>query len=114
MSERVSTDETNLTTHAFNLLCKLGEGKKLKPDQVYELLELLKTMSGSNVITTIDALRAEMNSKLGSIDALRAEMNSRLDAQNSKFDSIRWTIGIVGGAVTIVLTIIGFLITSGS
>ena len=62
-----------------------------------------------------------MNSKLGSIDALRAEMNSRLDAQNSrldaqnsKFDSIRWTIGIVGGAVTIVLTIIGFLITSGS
>lgn len=107
MSERVSTDETTLTTNAFNLLCKLGEGKKLKPDQVYELLELLKTMSGSNVITTIDALRAEMNSRL---DA----QNSRLDAQNSKFDSIRWTIGIVGGAVTIVLTIIGFLITSGS
>lgn len=107
MSKRVSTDETTLTTNAFNLLCKLGEGKKLKPDQVYELLELLKTMSGSNVITTIDALRAEMNSRL---DA----QNSRLDAQNSKFDSIRWTIGIVGGAVTIILTIIGFLITSGS
>ncbi len=84
---------------AFTLLHRISEGKTLKPDQVHELLELLKTMSGSNVTTILDSFRAEMNSKLAAIDSSRIEMNS-------KINSIRWLIGIFGGAMTIMFAAI--------
>ncbi len=100
MSEPTDPDDPMaITTRAFTLLRRIGEGKTLKPDQVHELLELLKTMLGSNVTTILDSFRAEMNSKLAAIDSSRAEMNS-------KINSIRWLIGIVGGAMTILFAAI--------
>ena len=114
MSEPTDPDDPMaITTRAFTLLRRIGEGKTLKPDQVHELLELLKTMLGSNVTTILDSFRAEMNSKLAAIDSFRAEMNSKLAAidssraeMNSKINSIRWLIGIVGGAMTILFAAI--------
>ncbi len=56
-------------------------------------------MSGSNVTAILDSFRAEMNSKLAAIDSSRIEMNS-------KINSIRWLIGIFGGAMTIMFAAI--------
>ena len=56
-------------------------------------------MSGSNVTTILDSFRAEMNSKFAAIDSFRVEMNS-------KINSIRWLIGIFGGAMMILFAAI--------
>ena len=106
MSEPTDPDDPMaISTRAFTLLRRIGEGKTLKPDQVHELLELLKTMLGSNVTTVIDSFRAEMNSKLAAIDSL-----------NSKISSMQWLIGIVGGAMTILfaaMTVFAAIIALG-
>ncbi len=80
-----------------------------------------ENMASSNIIAQFGAELKATNAKLDSIaESLRASMqahtestNARLDALNGKFISIRWTIGIVGGALGLILTILGYLITSG-
>ena len=85
-------------------------------------------MASSNIIAQFGAELKATNAKLDSIaESLRASMqahtestNARLDALNGKYDALdtklsstRWTIGIVGGALGLILTIPGYLITSG-
>ncbi len=87
-----------------------------------------ENMASSNIIAQFGAELKATNAKLDSIaESFRASMqahtestNERLDTLNDKYDALdtkrpstRWTIGIVGGALGLILTILGYLVTSG-
>lgn len=84
------------TTRLFSLLRRLTEGEKLSPDEIHELSEIIHTMAGSNVIAEIASFKNIML--------------SRMDALDSKYTSMRWLIGIIGG----IFGIIGIIIAYGT
>ena len=65
-------------------------------EEVHELVEVINTMSGSNVIAKIDAQNARL-------DALVESMNAKLDSQTSKYTPLITIVSIVGGLVSLIL-----------
>ncbi len=111
-------------TEVYDLLKKMG----LTGREAQRFTTIHENMASSNIIAQFGAELKATNAKLDSIaESLRASMqahtestNARLDALSGKYDALdtklsstRWTIGIVGGALGLILTILGYLITSG-
>ena len=112
------SDQRPDATRAFSLLRRLAEDTKLSAEEVHELVEVINTMSGSNVIAKIDAHNARLDALIESMnvkhdalvesmnakhDSLVKSMNARLDSQNSKYTTLITIISIVGGLVSLIL-----------
>ena len=112
-------------TRIFSLIHKLSEGRTLKSDQIHELTELIRTMSGINVIEKIDAQNARLESYTASNNANTASNNAKLESfttfvkaelkgfeklMNSKYNTLLWMIGVIGFVLTAGITVIGFLV----
>ena len=90
------SDQRPDATRAFSLLRRLAKDAKLSAEEIHELVEIINTMSGSNVIAKIDAQNARL-------DALVESMNAKLDSQNSKYTTLITIVSIVGGLVSLIL-----------
>ena len=101
------SDQRPDATRAFSLLRRLAKGTKLSAEEVHELVEVINTMSGSNVIAKIDAQNARLDVLIESMnakhDALVESVNAKLDSQNSKYTTLITIISIVGGLVSLIL-----------
>ena len=105
-------------TRIFSLIHKLSEGRTLKSDQIHELTELIRTMSGINVIEKIDAQNARLESYTASNNAklesfttfVKAELKGFEKLMNSKYNTLLWMIGVIGFVLTAGIAVIGFLV----
>ncbi len=130
MAEQVNINDIDLTTRAFNLLCKLSENGGLTPAENLELLQIQKKMAASEIVPLLQSALASLGERIDSItevlasridaqDAKIDAQNNKIDAQNSKIDAMNTkieavntkqnilivVIAIIGSALTIVLSL---------
>ncbi len=115
------SDHRSDATRLFSFLRRLAKGEgNLSKDEIHELSELILSMSGSNVSTEIasfkevilskfEALTARVDALAESSDAKFDILTARIDAQDSKINSTRWMIGILGGVITLIIAYGTFL-----
>ncbi len=116
MDKQLSINDFDLTTRAFNLLCKLSKNGGLTPAENVELLQIQKKMAAAEIIPL---LRSGLESLENRLDSIADVLTSRIDAQDAKIDAVGnkidavntkqniliVVIAIIGSALTIVLSL---------
>ena len=103
MADQVNINDIDLTTRAFNLLCKLSENGGLTPAENLELLQIQKKMAASEIVPLlqsgleslgerIDSITEVLASRIDAQDAKIDAQNSKIDAQNSKIEAMNTKI----------------------
>ncbi len=116
MDRQLNINDFDLTTLAFNLLCKLSKNGGGTPAENLELLQIQKKMAASEIIPL---LRSGLESLEKRLDSIADVLTNRIDAQDAKIDALNTkieavnskqnipivVIAIIGSALTIVLSL---------
>ncbi len=79
-------DQTPNTTRMFSLFRKLVKDGKQSAEETHELVELIETMAGTNVI-----------------ERLESKMDAKMDALNTKYTVLIWAIGFAGLVISLAI-----------
>ena len=80
-------------TRAFSLLRKLDRDGDHTAEETHELVELVRTMASENLISRFEA-----------------KFDAQRDMLDARYKGIIWTIGIVGGALGVLITVALFVL----
>ncbi len=79
-------DQTPNTTRMFLLFRKLVKDGEQSAEETHELVELIETMAGTNVI-----------------ERLESKMDAKMDALNTKYTVLIWAIGFAGLVISLAI-----------
>ena len=117
-AQRFTTIHENMASS--NIIAQFGAELKATNAKLDSIAESLRASMQAHTESTnarldsiVESLRASMQAYTESTNARLDALSGNYDALDTKLSSTRWTIGIVGGALGLILTILGYLITSG-
>lgn len=96
--------QTPDATRIFSLLRKLAKGGKQSAEETHELVELIETMAATNVIERLESKMDAQN------NTLEVKLTSLEKNQDARYKMLAWVIGIVGGVITVVISIAMFVL----
>lgn len=78
----------------------MAKDGKQSAEEIHELVELIENMASVNLVNQLGA----------KIDVQNAKLSSMEKSQNFHYKLLAWMIGIIGGAITVILTIAMFVL----
>lgn len=87
-------------TRVFSLLRKLVKSKNQPAEETFELIELIGNMASQNLISQLKA----------AIDTTNSKLDAQRDILDTRYKGIMWTVGIAGGVISLLITLMIFLV----
>lgn len=98
-------------TRAFSLLRRMNKDGNQDAEETHELIELIRDMASTNLATQLGAKIDTANAHLISMEkSQNAKLDAQRDVLDARYRGIIWTIGIVGGALGVLITVALFVL----
>lgn len=98
-------------TRTFSLFRNLNKGENQTAEETHELVELIRDMASTNLVTQLGTKIDTTNAHLVSMEkSQNAKLDAQRDVLDARYRGIIWTIGTVGGALGVLITVALFVL----